>query len=94
MPEQPDLPRPTPQQPPRREPGVYPGQNAPEVPNQPGPDQEMPTRRGRPGRDIPNYPEKPSQEQPDRPGRVEQPEVPGVPVPQPREAPPVLGLAD
>ena len=90
MPEQPDLPRP--QQTPQKQPGIHPGQGAPEIPRQP--DQEMPTRRGRPGRDIPNYPEKPSHEMPDRPGRVEQPEVPGVPQKQPQDQPPMIGMAD
>jgi len=54
----------------------------------------MPFRRGRPGRDIPNYPEKPSREMPMHPGRVDQPEVPGVPQPHPIEPPPVVGLND
>ena len=87
MPEQPELPRPAP--PPKRQPGVHPGQGAPEIPLRP--DQEMPFRRGRPGRDIPRYPEQPSHEEPVRPGRVEQPEVPGVPQPHREEPPPVIG---
>ena len=96
MPEQPDLPRPAPipNAPPQKQPGVYPGQGAPEIPNRPGPDQEMPFRRGRPGHDIPDYPERPSREFPVQPGRVDQPEVPGIPQPQHQEPPPVVGLAD
>jgi hypothetical protein len=92
MPDRPIPPRPLTTDPPKRqEPGVYPGQSAPEIPNRPGTEQEMPTRRGRPGRDIPRYPENPSHEEPLRPGRVEQPEVPGVPMPPRQEPPPTLG---
>ena len=31
-------------------PGIYPGQNAPEMPGRPQNEPEMPQRRGRPGR--------------------------------------------
>lgn len=98
MPDQPQLPRPaplTPDHPKRQEPGVYPGQGAPEVPNKPGPEHEMPTRRGRPGRDIPRYPEQPGRDFPMHPpGRVDQPESPGFGPPQKGEPPPVIGPAD
>jgi hypothetical protein len=92
MPMQPTEQPPTPQMPPpgRGAPGDYPGMTSPEIPNRPGPETEMPHRRGRPGQDVPRYPERPSREMPTEPGRVDQPEVPGVKPPPQEDRPPVM----
>lgn len=67
------------------QPGIYPGENAPEVKPLPYPDREMPFRRGRPGRDEPEIP---APDVPQQPGRTA-PEVPAPDMPQ-RDAPPPL----
>lgn len=66
---------------PEQEPGIYPGQNAPEIPRQPEPDKEFPVRRGTPEREIPHEP-------PTLPGH-NAPEIPPPEIPQ-HDAPPVL----
>jgi hypothetical protein len=76
------------QPPPREEPGIYPGQGAPEIPPRSDPQPEMPPRREVPQPDVPRYPQKPSRERPNEPGHSE-PEVPGKPPPQ-NDPPPVL----
>ncbi len=63
------------------EPGIYPGQNAPEIPKQPEPEQEIPPRRGTPERELPEEPAT-------QPGH-EAPEIQAPEAPQ-HDAPPVL----